>query len=129
MWDHLGGRNYVMMSLSSIKQMSRERAIEAARERRVPFFVEEEDIEFYRQSYLDGTLSFPFPNLGDHVPDGWELEDSLFVDSSGFGSSGEAALTICQFIEAMEPNFGYAIIEEGQFQVYVGRFKKTLPEF
>jgi hypothetical protein len=37
---------------------------------------------------------------------------------------GEPALTQGQFIDRMKPGMGYAVIEEGQFQVYVGEFKK-----
>ena len=64
------------------------------------------------------------PNFGDYRPNGYELVDKHFVDSSGFGRIGEAALTIDQFQGLIKKNFGYAIIEEGQFQLYIGEFKK-----
>jgi len=78
---------------------------------------------------LDHVPPFPFPFLGDYVPDGWTLCESidpLFVDSSGFGSTGEPALTVDQFIARLRDfqksgdPYGFAIVETGQFQIYVG---------
>ncbi len=68
--------------------------------------------------------SSPIPDIGDNHPDGWELEEELFVDSSGFGDEGEPALTIDQFTKKIKAGYGYATIEQGQFQVHVGVFKK-----
>jgi len=66
-------------------------------------------------------------HLGDYVPEGWEHEETYFVDSSGFGEVGEAALTFDQFIDIVRdsPESGWAIIEAGQFQVRIGQFSKT----
>ena len=47
------------------------------------------------------------------------------MDSSGFGASDEPALSFGQFKKILKVGFGYAIIEEGQFQVYVGEFTKV----
>lgn len=66
-------------------------------------------------------------HLGDYVPEGWDLVETHFVDASGFGEEGEAALTIDQF-EALiraDMNSGWAIVEAGQFQVYIGQFRNT----
>jgi len=57
-------------------------------------------------------------------PKAWELIDTLFVDSSGFGGPGEPALTIEEFHSKIKAGFGYAIVEAGQFQVYVGVFRR-----
>ncbi len=65
-----------------------------------------------------GTKKIPF--LGDYVPEGFYLEEELFVDSSGFGRPGEAAMTQEQFLDKLEIGKGYAIREAGEFQVYVG---------
>ena len=105
-----------MMSLSLINGMSRQQARKAAREGKHPFMLWPGDKE--------KMPPFPFPNIGSYRPKGWELVDTLFCDSSGMGSESEPALTVHQLIDALEPGFGYAIIEEGQFQVYVGKFKK-----
>lgn len=111
-----------MMSLEYIRQVSREKGLEAARQGVRPFVVEQEDIDDWKQSFPSG--GFPFPFIGDHVPAGWEEVDSHFVDSSGFGRPGEPALTAGQFLDALEAGYGYAITEAGQFQVYVGKFRR-----
>jgi hypothetical protein len=35
-------------------------------------------------------------------------------------------LTQGQFIKELKPGMGYAVIEAGEFQVYVGEFKKLM---
>lgn len=57
------------------------------------------------------------------LPD-WELIKEYFVDNSGFGTEVEPALTASQFLKHVKQGYGYAIIDCGQFQVYVGEFKK-----
>lgn len=113
-----------MMSLEYIEQLSREAATQAAEEGRVPFIVWPED--------LDNIPPFPFPFLGDYCPDNWERVDldgpgvfynAYFVDSSGFGGDG-TAMDIADFIDLLEPGYGYAITEGGQFQVRVGKYQK-----
>ena len=64
------------------------------------------------------------PTIGDYVPRGWKLVDTLFVDSSGFGERGEPALTMDAFYDLVRAGFGYAVVEAGQFQVHVGIFQK-----
>ena len=66
---------------------------------------------------------FPFPFLGSYVPKRWRKTAEYFVDSSGFGSEGEPALTTQGFIKKLKVGFGYAIVSGGQFQVYVGEFE------
>lgn len=62
---------------------------------------------------------------------GYELIERLFVDSSGFGAEDEPALTVSQFerkvheILDIHGTVTAKIIDAGQFQVYVGLFKKT----
>jgi len=123
-----------MMSLSTIRAISQEIAEVAAQEGRVPFVPEAGDIATWRSRWEnDGPMSLPFPNLGSHEPDGWELTDEgdwFFVDKSGFGASDEPALTVPQFLNQLEayhanhPGYGYAIVEEGPFQVFVAPFRK-----
>jgi len=112
-----------MMSLSTIRELSRQAASTAAKQHKVPYVVEREDIEDFK---LNGRISFRIPNLGDYIPRGWKRteREPLFVDSSGFGAPGEPALTQEQFINALKPGYGYAVIQAGQFQVYVGEFEK-----
>ena len=103
-----------MMSLSQIQYESRAAAAKAAREDKHPFIVEAED--------LKAIPPFPFPFIGDYVPDGWRKVEDYFVDSSGFGRPGEPALTIEQFVKRLTVGHGYAITEAGQFQLYVGEY-------
>ena len=62
---------------------------------------------------------------------GYELVDELFVDSSGFGMDSEPALTVNQFETRLQEllnehgKLTAKITSFGQFQVYVGLFKKT----
>lgn len=73
------------------------------------------------------------PHLGGYVPDGWLRVNTYFVDSSGHGEEGEAALTFQQFVDVVgrtspeDASTGWAIIEAGQFQVRIGQFVRPGP--
>lgn len=62
---------------------------------------------------------------------GYELVKELFVDNSGFGLDDELALTQNQFKKELENllkehgQLTAKITNAGQFQVYIGLFKKT----
>ena len=111
-----------MMSLSTIQHLSREAAVKAAREKRQPLIIWPEDIDAAREGNMDALGTIPF--IGSYVPTGWKLVDTLFVDTSGFGEPGELALTQEQFTYKLRADFGYAVIEQGQFQAYIGVFEK-----
>jgi len=113
-----------MMSQRNIQELSRDAAKAASKARKVPFMVWPEDVTAIKAGYHLGVLR-AFPFIGDYRPRGYKLVDTHFVDSSGFGSDSEPALTIQQFSQTIEANFAYAIIEAGQFQVYVGKFAKS----
>jgi hypothetical protein len=78
---------------------------------------------------VDNWPPFPFPNLGDYDPPGWErTEESWFVDKTGWGEPWEPALTwdrlkdqLREYI-AQNPGHGFGIVEEGEFQLYIGAF-------
>lgn len=117
-----------MMSLSAIRELSREVAEGAARKGKQPFVPYPEDLDAWRKRKSD----IPIPNLGDHEPEGWKRldeDDWFFVDKSGMGSEHEPALTFGQFMDKLavyreqHPEYGYAIVEESQFQVYVAPFR------
>ena len=72
----------------------------------------------------DGEHLTAIPDIGDNRPDGWKLKEELFVDSSGFGELGDSALTIGEFHSKVKAGFGYATIDSGQFQVFVGVFER-----
>ena len=114
-----------MMSLGTIQARNREVAERAAAEGFEPFV-------YFDTHDVDLTDNFPFPDLGDHRPDGWELVDTHFADATGLGQSWEPALTpeqlralIKERIEESGQTVGWAVIEAGQFQVYVGEFHKV----
>jgi len=138
-----------MMSLETIDAMSRKAARDSARDGRVPLIVWQEDIDAIREGRNARNGGIPF--IGSRCPRGWKrvrLSDidekvtsrdwshgvtsggnhgygSYFVDSSGWGSGGEAALTIGEFADRMIPGYGYAVEFAGQFQVNVAVYKKV----
>lgn len=105
-----------MYGLETIQAMNKDRCKEATKLKLAPLVASTklclEDIR-------------KMPNFGDFRPKGWKLVRELFVDSSGFGEKGEMALTIEQFLEEIKRFHGYAIIEEGQFQVRIGEFMRV----
>ena len=103
-----------MMTGETIRQLSDEQAAKAAAEAREPLV-----------AWCDRDRAvFRCPNIGSYRPKGWRLVRELFVDKSGFGQPGEPALTAEQFLDEVKEGFGYAIIEEGQFQIYIGEFEQ-----
>lgn len=133
-----------MMSPETIRAMSR-RAARQSRERGdEPLLVEDHD----RGVLGEHLRHMPF--IGDRCPRGWRrvpassidpalrfmcavpwhgAEAGMYVqvDSSGFGSPDEPALTyseFCQWVSRVPGERGYAIVEAGQFQVVVGVFER-----
>jgi len=102
--------------------MSQEAARKAARLHKVPYIVWPQDLEGWKAGHIN---SLPFPFLGSYVPKGWKMVNEYFVDLSGFGAPGEPALTLKQFIDKVRVDYGYAITEAGQFQVYIGELEKS----
>ena len=92
-----------------------------------PFVFDEQSIEELKQG---GT--FPFPVITDALlSDEWEETDELwFVDSSGFGSPDEPALTAGAFRKRIikyvreHPDHGFGLSGVGQFQVYVSAYRR-----
>ena len=105
-----------MISGAQIADLSAKAARKAAREHQHPLIVEEEDLPHLAEHIQH------IPNLGDYRPPRWELVETYFVDSSGFGGEFDPALTFAQFLKKVKVGFGYGLIEEGQFQVYIGEF-------
>lgn len=111
-----------MLSYDSIKEIQHEAARAA----------EDSGLEPLSARGFDPAAPLEFirriPFLGDYVPAGWEhpeaLED-LLVDSSGFGSENEPALTVDQFTKRiqgfarLDDGHGFGIYEAGQFQVVI----------
>lgn len=113
-----------MISVAAAQEMSREAAVRAAKNKEEPLYFWPEDTE--NDDQLSKQLRNT-PYLGTYVPRGWErLEETYFVDSSGFGQPGEPALTLDQFMGYLKKNLdvAYAIVEAGEFQVKIGTFRK-----
>lgn len=120
-----------MLSYSYIKQIADEAADEARELCKVPYSI---------RQYSGSTETFcrHIPFLGDYVPEGWERVpgiEPIFVDSSGFGSSGEPALSLEEFGKRLAAfkksgdNYGFGIIEAGQFQVYIAVYRPDSRDF
>lgn len=96
-----------------------------ARKRQPHTFFDEDEVT----AFFDGPLEFPY--FGSYVPAGWVLERTLFCDASGVGGSHERALTKGELERAIKHHvkcgheYGYAIVEVGQFQIYLGLFRKA----
>ena len=84
-----------------------------------------EDWDTWPAKWRGNRDKFRLPNLGNYVPEGWRRtdRDPLFVDSSGFGQKGEPALTIDEMFDKLTVGKSYAVIEAGQFQVYVAEYE------
>lgn len=117
-----------MMSRSELAYHNRKISEAAAQDNRRPYvFFDMMEIEDFK---------FSLPYLGYYNPEGWtELENRrMFVDKTGGGLPGEPALTLDQFKlelktlyrESMElgETWGFAIVDDGPFQVHVGVFRK-----
>ncbi len=118
-----------MMSLQAIKDLSQGAAIRAAHAKRVPLVIEREDAD--SRDRLFQALQ-RIPNLGSYVPEGWSEVQRYLVDSSGWSDPQELASHGCFSLEGLMDEVkigrGYAIVEEGQFQVKVGEFVKINPK-
>ena len=110
------------MDVSAIVAVNEEQAARAAADGAEPWVPSEQFVKL-------GRFPRMIPNLGYHEPGGWtKLEDPWFIDKSGMDKSGPA-LSIDSFHKQWleyakeHPSRGYAITEEGQFQVYVSAFE------
>lgn len=137
-----------MMDIETIVAMNKEQGRKAKRNGRGPTQFEEEDIIQAEEGLL--TPLKKITNLGNYIPKGWkrfntnELKDQLglpydwkfldngglFVDSSGFGSDNEPALSVRQCLETISKllrirdDLGFAICSEGQFQLTIGVYEE-----
>lgn len=116
-----------MMSIEDIRAFSDEAAKAAAKARKTPY-VPFDEAEIESGDFLEEQR---IPFIGGYEPKGWKLVEELFTDITGCGAESEPALTLralkAKMIEyqRMEGDYGYAAIEVGPFQAYIGVFKKT----
>lgn len=109
-----------MMDPRVIHENALKAARKAARLKRIPLVIEAEDLPLLAEGE---PLRGGFPFLGTYIPKGWtRTGNTYFVDSSGWGGSGELALTLKQLLAKVVPGRGYAVVEAGQFQVYVAEY-------
>jgi len=114
-----------MMSLEVLIAVNEDIALQAAEEGLEPFVPSDSDaLGFWQRIRL--------PNIGYYEPDGWEkTEASWFVDKTGWGREDEPALTLNRFKKELQqyiranPGHGFAVTEEGEFQLYVSAFRRT----
>jgi hypothetical protein len=115
-----------MLSVAQIVEMSDEQARKAARQHKQPYIP-------WNAAEVDSYPPFPFPNIGSYRPKGWELVEDWLCDSFGFGLPTEPALTIDQLKARIKEriaengHLGFAIIQEGEFQIVLGVFNRTKP--
>ena len=114
------------MSLEAIIAINNQAAAEAEKKRLVPFVPSGPEA-------TNDWPPFPFPSLG-RVPDGWDVAETFFVDKTGHGRQSEPALTIDEFRSQIHshitahPEHGYAIIDQGPFQVIIAALQRTRRE-
>lgn len=142
-----------MMDLQTINDLSREAAERAATDNKVPLVLTQQDIDDGKVrgipnlgSHLpDGWRRVKLTEYAAHDPSlvggfdiialiqqgrGFFMGDNeghgaFFVDKGGFGGTGEAALTFEEFCKYLWPGWGFAMVEEGQFQIKVGVFARV----
>lgn len=110
-----------MMSLEVIVAVNNQIARQAAREGLVPYVpVSADEVE----------SPFTFPNIGSLKPRDWKRTgQTWFADKTGHGETWEPALKWAQFRQRLtgyilrHPGHGFAIVEEGEFQVVVSAFR------
>jgi hypothetical protein len=114
-----------MWSTNVINDLSREYGIAARRKNRTPFV----PWDAAEVASLGGESKIP--NLGDYRPVGWDLVEDLLVDSWGHDPDDADGPALSQngfkayMVEHLAESFGYAVIEQGQFQVVVGVFSRN----
>lgn len=113
-----------MMNLETIVAINQDIGRSARRQKLQPYVPDGvADIE---------AAAFSIPNFGTYVPRGWERVEGVewFADKTGWGRDDESAMTRRQFLSSFEdyvaehPGHGFAIVEEGEFQLYVGTFRR-----
>jgi hypothetical protein len=104
--------------------MSADAAREAAREHKQPYVI-------FDANEVERMTILPFPFIGSYRPKGWKVVDRWLCDSSGLGADYEPALSIRQLKAKLSAHtasateYGYAVVEAGQFQVHLGVFERT----
>ena len=114
-----------MLDYRTIEEMTRKSARRAKAAKNLPHIVGLTELKAWKAAVGAGKLpSLPFPFIGTWRPRGFRLMQVLFVDSSGWGRSDEPSLTVPCFVnDYLKLGAAYAIVEAGEFQVYIGEFE------
>jgi hypothetical protein len=115
-----------MMGIAEIRAANRSATANARRTGRKPWEPSPEERERLKAG---DSKAARFPYLADYVPRGWERteQEPIFVDISGVGLDSEPALTAKQWAREIgnDPSgTAYAVIEAGQFQGYLARYRR-----
>lgn len=109
-----------MMDLETIRKLSRQAGRTARAHGKKPWFPPGPTVDIDDIRHI--------PNLGTYRPAGYRKTQELFVDKTGWGGEDEPAMTVSSFLKFVNDNlpnaYGYAITEEGPFQIYIGVFEK-----
>ena len=112
-----------MMDPQTIRHNQQEARQRASAENLTPYLVTKDDIAEWKNGK---GLPLPFPDIGDYDPPNFEEYGArLFCDTSGFGLDDELSLTTDQLLDALQVDIAYAIVEIGQFQLYIQGFKRV----
>jgi hypothetical protein len=116
-----------MMGLSEIRAASRRAARQSRAQGKLPWLpTTAQRTELLAGKTLD-QIGANIPFIGDRVPRGYKLHETLFIDISGFGMDNEPALSmqrLSQKIALDLPTIAYALVDVGQFQGHLGRFER-----
>lgn len=91
---------------------------------------EEPDEPWFPEGESDVHPPFPVPMFPGTEHPGFKYICNLFVDSSGYGSAGESAMTYQAFVAWVRQairdgkEYGYGITDAGPFQVNIGVYER-----
>lgn len=118
-----------MISYTQIahENASQARKIASRRASGRPYMFSQTELDAIAAGSVNSFARIPF--IGDHTPKQWEeCGRPHFVDASGCGLDSEPAMTIARFAELVcgpeRRGHAYAIIERGQFQIYIQEYRK-----
>jgi len=103
-----------MMDLETIKRLNDVKGREAEQKGKLPLSILDKK---------DRKLLQKMAFIGNYRPKGFKVVNEYFVDNSGFGAIDEPALSFEQFTGKVKEGHAYAIVEAGQFQVWIAEFE------
>jgi len=80
---------------------------------------------------LDSCPPFPFPVVGNILPDGWELAGQRWLVQTGNSDSDGLAMECDEFKRSLSgyvrrnPGHGFAVVEENEGEAVVAAFKRV----